>query len=144
MPLRRHRIHLVLLCLGAAIAACSCGERQGSGNPPASSAAVAAPASAASDTQAAGFHCFSWVHGSESSTDCYAGRAECERERRAMQEGARETTECKKADHVSCVRLSRPPSTTEIERCFGDARACERYQEFVRSSGHKVTACMDR
>ena len=61
-----------------------------------------------------------------------------------MKEGARETTECQKAEHVSCVRLSRPPSTTESERCFSDAGACARYRTFVQGNGHKVTACTDR
>jgi hypothetical protein len=166
MPPRPHRICPVVLCLATAIAACSCRAGHGSSDSPASGAGVAASSSTASDAgqsppreaptapaltasatgaaPAAGFHCFSWVHGPESSTDCYPDRAECERERRAMTEGARETTECKKADHVSCVRLSRPPSTTEIERCFADAGACARYRAFVQGNGHKVTACAER
>jgi hypothetical protein len=60
-----------------------------------------------------------------------------------MRDGARDVTECQRTERASCVRLSRPPSTETSERCFGDARACERYRAFVHRSGHVTSSCED-
>ena len=88
------------------------------------------------------YHCFSWVHGPEHSQDCYPSRAKCEQEREAMHAGARPTTPgCARVDYVSCVSLSLPPETAQIERCFGDGAACDRYRDFVMGTGHRVTSC---
>ena len=130
---------------GPSAAATDSGSPGAAASSASASAAVSASAGDSPSSPEAGFHCFSWVHGAQFSTDCYPSFAECEKERLGMSGGARPTTpRCEKAAHVSCVRLSMPPDTTEKERCFEDAAACGRYRAFVLKSGHRVTACEDR
>lgn len=135
------------------VAACACSTVAGPGSSasasPSSSSAAPAPASAAAPaTGSAGarsdFHCFSWVHGPDFSTDCFRGAAICDRERIAMKEGARDTMECSKVKGASCTRVSRPPTPGDSERCFGDANNCERYRAYVQGNGLTVTPCEDR
>jgi len=108
--------------------------------PPASAAVVDAGAAA----PRADFHCFSWIHGPQFSTDCYRGPDVCERERLAMKNGARETTPgCEKVAGASCTRVSRPPAPGDSERCFASANACARYRAYVQGNGLTVTPCAD-
>lgn len=116
------------------------------GPPPQASAEPAASAAAPGAGSAAAraeFHCFSWVHGPEFSTDCFRSAAICDKERIAMKEGARDTTECSKVKGASCTRVSRPPAPGDSERCFGNANNCERYRAYVRGNGLTVAPCED-
>ena len=86
--------------------------------------------------------CFSWVHGSDSSTDCYRDVAACERARNRMADGARPTTDCAERAGGACTRISRGAiEVAEPERCFGSAANCERYRAFVAGNGIDATRC---
>jgi hypothetical protein len=89
------------------------------------------------------FHCFSWIHGPEFSTDCYRDAAKCETERKAMEDGARQTRACQAVAGASCTSVGRRKMKKE-ERCFGNANNCERYRAFVTGNGLDVTACTNR
>lgn len=104
----------------------------------------AAPEPSTSAAGGATFHCFSWVHGMEFSTDCYRTAAECSRERQEMRKGARDTTECRTVQGGACTRVSRPPAPGDHERCFASAGNCERYRAYVQGNGLTVTPCVDR
>lgn len=91
------------------------------------------------------FHCFSWVHGHEHSTDCFRSHETCESERLAMERGARPTTPCQGVPSASCTMVSRPPEhPVPRERCFSNAGACARYRAFVLGNELTVTPCEDR
>lgn len=111
-------------------------------------AAAPGPGGSSSAGVAAGgratFHCFSWVHGPEFSTDCYRTAAECDREQLSMKNGARDTTGCQPVQGAVCTRVSRPPDPADHERCFSDAGRCAHYQAFVTGNGHAVTPCVAR
>ena len=126
-------VHRARFALVVAIAAIACARSTG----PSSAPGRAAPPSSA-------FQCFSWVHEAEFSTDCYRDAAECDRERRAMEGGARDTTVCRPAEHASCLRIGRLPGPATLERCFADIEACNRYSSFVQRNGHRVTVCAER
>jgi hypothetical protein len=136
------RAGALLLALASGHTACSSSDKSAAGRPaaaPARPAAPATPTAPGAQPTASGFHCFSWVHGDASSTDCYRSAEECEHERAGME--GRAVAACEPASHASCVHLRRPPATQELERCFGDDGACEHYRSFVQRSGHVVTAC---
>ena len=89
------------------------------------------------------FHCFSWIHGPDFSTDCYRTAAKCESERKAMEAGARPTRPCEKVAGASCTMVGRRKMKKE-ERCFGNPNNCERYRAFVTGNGLDVTACTNK
>lgn len=91
----------------------------------------------------AAFHCFSWIHGPEFSTDCYRTAEKCETERKRMEAGARPTQPCKKDIGASCTMVGRRKMKKE-ERCFGDPNNCERYRAMVTGNGLDVTACTNK
>ena len=97
----------------------------------ASAASAAEPASA--------FHCFSWAHQRDFSTDCYRTQTACLTELQRMKEGARLPTECAPREHASCTTLR---GTTE--RCFGDAANCARYRAFVGRNHIETSECVPR
>jgi hypothetical protein len=69
-------------------------------------------------------YCFSWVHGSKFSTDCYRTRAQCRAERIEWAISNHDTLECEKRDHAACTTVIRDGA----ERCFGDSDNCTRYR----------------
>lgn len=100
--------------------------------PPSASAATASEPAFA-------FHCFSWAHQRDFSTDCYRTQTECLAEAKRMVEGARLPTECRPRDHASCTTLPEGK-----ERCFGDAANCARYRAFVGRNHIDTTECAPR
>ena len=107
--------------------------------------ATSSASATSSSTAPAPFHCFSWVHGHEHSTDCFRSHETCESERLAMERGARPTTPCQGLPGASCTMVSRPPEhPVPRERCFSNAGACARYRAFVLGNELTVTPCEDR
>ena len=128
----------IALVIGLSIGGCIVFLRSCSSKPTSSPA----PKRTAAPAAAAGFSCFSWVHGPESySTDCYRTASDCDKAREDMNNGARPTSAaCRLAERAWCVVGSRPPAQKEFES-FGDPGACERYRTFTSKSGHNVSAC---
>lgn len=109
--------------------------------PPASSAEAAPPASTAAGSKGAelddpfikpaSVFCFSWVHGPDASTDCYATQAECSSQRAGVGTN-RLPTPCSRATDTACTMVSRPDRGPEKSlRCFGNLPLCEAYRHFL-------------
>ncbi len=90
------------------------------------------------------FHCFSWIHVRQASTDCYRTSRECAVEKKSMEDGARPTAPCEKTVGASCTMVSRPDGGPSFERCFSGPHGCQAYRAFVQGNGLTVAACVDR
>jgi hypothetical protein len=108
---------------------------------PSAAASVAIPVTTPSTSavDAGPFHCFSWAHERDFSTDCYRTEAACLIAAKAMTDGARLPTACGPRQHASCTTLR-----GNDERCFGDAANCARYRAFVGRNHVDTAECAPR
>lgn len=105
--------------------------------------AVDAGAAAPPTTDAgprATFHCFSWAHLRDFSTDCYRTANECDVERKKM--GPRAPRSCETQVSASCTNVGRR-GTNKDERCFGGTANCGRYRVMVTRNGLETTPCVN-
>jgi hypothetical protein len=105
----------------------------------------AAAEEARAPSKRARFRCFGWVHGPQSSTDCFRTQWECDHERLKMKAGSRDVLPaCKATDGAWCTKVGRNLIKKSQERCFGSAYYCDQYVRYVRGNGLVTTDCAER
>lgn len=85
----------------------------------------------------AGYACFTWRRGHDSTSQCYASTASCNAERRAAPV-ADELGPCRVRSRASCTYLDTAALRPEL-RCFGDGARCEAFR--AKAGTEATTPC---
>lgn len=84
------------------------------------------------------WHCFSWVHRADHSSECHPTQGACDAARSRMEQGARMTTPCSLEPHAAwCI-------DAPYGRCLPEPWACDRELALFRSAFGPEARCIKK